>query len=130
MNGRAGKARFGSRRGFTLFELLAVMAIIGLSLSLALPQMLATVEAVSVDAEHKTLKEMVDQIKLYAFLRQKSHLLEFENRSVYDESHSVIKEFDYLRFPKQTITWNIKGFPDTRRLEFKMRGQDQSLALY
>jgi prepilin-type N-terminal cleavage/methylation domain-containing protein len=122
--------RQSCQNGFTLLELLVVMILLGLMVGLSVPRLLATVETVSADAEKRTLSEMLDQVKLYSFLRHQEHTFLFEGRTVVDAQDSQVVSFEYIRFPKQQIRWNPNGFPDAGDLEYTIRDRKQSFALY
>jgi prepilin-type N-terminal cleavage/methylation domain-containing protein len=116
--------------GFTLLELLVVMALFGLLAGVAVPRMWAGVEAVAADAEKRTLVEMASQVTLHAFLRHESRTLVFENRSVHSPDGIAWIVFDYIAFPRQQIHWNTRGFPDARTLDYTIRGRTEHLALF
>ncbi len=118
------------KSGFTLLELLVVMTLIGLMAGVAVPRMGTAVETVLADAEKRTLVEMTAQVKLHAFLRQQSHTLLFEEGAVKYPEGTLVKAFDYIRFPRQRIYWNTRGFPNIRTLDYTIRGQADQLALF
>jgi len=119
-----------SSKGFTLLELLVVMALLGLMVGLSVPRLLSTVEAVSAGAEERALGQIMDQVKLHAFLRNQRHTFFFRDHSIVAAEDSPIASFEYIRFPGQRIQWNTKGFPDGDKLEYTIRGNRKSLALY
>ncbi len=92
--------------------------------------MLATVEAVSADAEQRRLSEMVDQAGLHAYLRSEVFTFVFDGQMIADDTERVITEFDHIVFPKQTIRWNTRGYADAGRLGYTIRGLEKQLDLY
>ena len=123
-------ARLTCFRGFTLLELIVVMAIVGLSASIAVPRMQLAIERVSADAEQRALLEIVGHIELYAFFQQKNYTLRFEEGSVLNQTNTPIITCDHLWFSKQIITWNGNGFPDAESLDYTFCGQKKTLAFY
>jgi prepilin-type N-terminal cleavage/methylation domain-containing protein len=116
--------------GFTLLELLAVMALIGLLAGTAVPRMFLAVEAVSAGAEERTLVEIIGQIKLYAYLRHTPHHLAFNGQRIYqDAQQTAVADFKHLMFAEQQITWSANGFPDAESLKYTLRGQEKRLSL-
>jgi prepilin-type N-terminal cleavage/methylation domain-containing protein len=123
-------ARRAACGGFTLLELLTVITLIGLIAGIAVPRMLLAVEAISADGEERVLVQMVEQLKLYAYLRNDPHQLNFEAHTVYRHPYqTAIADFEHLWFPSQQITWNAKGFSNARILDYTMRGQEKQLVL-
>jgi prepilin-type N-terminal cleavage/methylation domain-containing protein len=116
--------------GLTLLELLAVMTIIGLTASIAVPRMLLAVDAISASAEEHVLVEITAQIKLYAYLRHTPQHLDFQDQSIYrNNEQDAIANFTHLMFKGQQITWNTNGYTDTQILEYSLRGREKQLVL-
>lgn len=117
-------------KGFTLLELLAVMALVGLLAGTAVPRMFSAIDAISAGAEERTLSEIAARMKLLAYLRHTPQYLAFEDRSIYQAAQQPpVAEFEHLTFTEQRITWNVNGFPDAQSLEYTLRGQKRRLSL-
>jgi prepilin-type N-terminal cleavage/methylation domain-containing protein len=117
-------------KGFTLLELLAVMALIGLLAGTAVPHMFSAVDAISAGAEERTLSEITARMKFLAYLRHTPQYLAFDGRSIYQAAQQPpVTEFEHLIFTQQQITWNANGFPDVQFLEYTLRGREKRLAL-
>lgn len=83
-----------SRRGFTLIELVVVMAIIGLLLSLALPRYLSTIDRGKESVQRQNIAAIRDAIDKFA-----------GDQGRYPESLQELVEQRYLReVPKDPMT--------------------------
>jgi len=77
---RRGGAAFSGRPGFTLIELLIVMVLIGLTVSIVIPNIGVSYDKFKFRGEVKRLVEFVERTKFHAFYYQKNVALSARDR--------------------------------------------------
>ena len=119
-----------STKGFTLLEMVVVLVLIGLSASITLPRLSQTVDAVNAGVEERTFLELIDSVRLRAFLRQKNITLHFSDHSISIDGENEPMAFQLLQFEEQNITWNGNGFPNAPVIRYELRGLEKELAMF
>jgi len=119
-----------SHKGFTLLELIVVLVLIGLSASMTLPRLSQTLDAVNANVEERTFLEMVDAVRLRAFLRQRNITLHCSDHFISMDGENEPVSFEFLQFEEQNITWNGNGFPNAAVIRYDFRDQERELALF
>lgn len=130
-------------RGFTLIELMVVMAIISISMMLVGPNIMKRYDRAKSQVELVQLRETIKKIGHFAFLNGRDISLYFDkgmmkyhyNDNVIVElkktkrGASQIKRFSYLNFPKQQIQVSASGQSDTAILNVVVGDQEKQLSL-
>lgn len=102
--------------GFTLIELMVVMAIISIAYSLVGPNLLQSYENIQARAEVRELNETIKKLSYKAFLTGKEIDIALENNVVrynFTKNDKQIKlNYRYLRFPAQQLKVSSSGFID------------------
>jgi len=76
------------KKGFTLLEILMVFVLIGLSISIVIPNIGNTYDKIKFRSETKKVYELIQKIKFHAFYYQKNISISEE------ENHLLIEGFD------------------------------------
>lgn len=125
----AGEGALRSR-GFTLVELMLVVAIIGIALSLVGPMTIQQLDNAKRNQEREQVNQYLEHWRFYAAQRHRALVLETRGQrmavfirgdyqhldNVYVDTASPALaeyEFEYLRFPAQRIGVNANGFWQT-----------------
>lgn len=123
----------GKSKGFTLVELLIVMAIMSLILSIVGPLTVKIVDKTQAQSEFISLKNAVNKVSYKAFASATPYVLTFDNRTLNLESKNStpsIHRFEYISFPQQVITFNSRGYPSPESLNVSMQGRDETINLF
>ena len=136
--------RKGKKEGYTLVELLMVMAIVIVLISLVSPPILSTYSKTRVKGEERMLEEVFKAISMKAFLRQEpfrirveGHTLEAQQQTWREEFLSSTKaspeklriKFDYVEFDPLVVNVDGNGFPDVEEVTYSADGQKRKLKL-
>lgn len=117
--------------GFTLIELLIVLVIVGITVSMVVPKLFGAYESIKVSAEERKLADILEFVKMKAFLRQRFCRIEFNDHTINitenitDQSKGI--DFEYIRFTRTSITFNGNGFPSAEKLVYYVRGRTKNL---
>jgi prepilin-type N-terminal cleavage/methylation domain-containing protein len=102
-----------ARAGFTLVELLVVMAIATVVLSMVAPGLWKQYGKVEMGAEIKMLQEFMRSARWLAFLKHTGVTVEFSERGMTVSPTGEKHAFRWISFPEKTVVqFNEKGFPD------------------
>lgn len=113
--------------GFTLIELLVVMIIVGAGIGLVAPRLIGAYDGIKAAAEEQKLTDVVETVKMRSFLRQVSYAIEFEDNVLKIRNEEVRFEFEFISFPRATLTFNGNGFADSGTLRYVIRGEEKVL---
>ncbi len=120
-------------RGFTLLEILLVMALFSTVIALVAPLGSAQVEKAQAQSEWLTLERHVGGLSLDAFLRGDFVVLYADGQRLSwesDHGEAGFVEFEHLFFsPIQTVTINPNGIADRARIEVTQGDRQRSLVL-
>ena len=98
-------------KGFTLLELLVVMAIMGTSLALVGPLVFDQVDKTKANAELKQLQQLIDSTASIAYLSGQPVLMQFDGKSLRRDraQKSDVREFEFLFFKPLSFSINSNG---------------------
>lgn len=113
--------------GFTLIELLVVMVIAGAVIGLVAPRLIGAGEAIKAAAEEQKLADLVETVKMRAFLRQNSYTIEFAGQELRIKNEDAGQQFKFISFPPTTVTFNGNGFTEAESLRYIVRGREKVL---
>jgi len=125
--------------GFTLIELVVVLAIMTTAYSLVGPSIIKSLDKVKAQSEVKELKEILKKISYKAFVNGREVQVNFSGKSI-QYSYKVLqsenlplrlnkKSFEQLTFPPQTLNYTSAGFTDLSDLNINMLGVIQKVSL-
>lgn len=117
--------------GFTLLELLTVVAIIGLASSLIAPDMLALYESYQVREERGVLKGILKKVSYQNFLSDSSATLKFNQQTlkiVRGETEQSL-EYQFIHFIPTEIKLNKKGYLVDPKANLKYKIHNSELEL-
>jgi|GEM_PF-909947 len=109
-NGRATSS------GFTLIELMIVLAIVALLLTMVGPLAINSLEKAQARQEMLTIKNWLRKISYRAFNTGQAYKLKLSGKRAElfvegnDQAPIVIKNLDTLFFQPQILTYSVKGF--------------------
>ncbi|MGJ8680091.1 prepilin-type N-terminal cleavage/methylation domain-containing protein [Paraglaciecola sp.] len=119
------KTAIANLRGFTLIELMVVMAIIAILMSLVGPLVVNSLQKSQAKVEVMTIKRWSKNISIRAFMTQQVLLLELNGKSakLINEQNVVIKsvDFEYLYFQPQSIEFNSNGYALQGSLQYQLK---------
>ncbi len=115
--------------GFTFIELLVVLALIGLSVSLVSPRIVGFYEKILVRQEERSVAELVDGLRMKAFLRQEPIRLLFEGNRVALASGRTLLRCRLLQFEGSTVRINGNGFCEESTVRYRVHDAEKSLQL-
>jgi prepilin-type N-terminal cleavage/methylation domain-containing protein len=75
MRGKQRRCLFRVKNGFTLIEILIVMALIGLSISIVIPNIGKSYDKIKFRSDVKKLSEFIQKVRFQAFYYQKNIVL-------------------------------------------------------
>ena len=113
--------------GFTLIELLVVMIIVGAGIGLVAPRLIGAYDGIKAAAEEQKLTDVVETVKMRSFFRQVSYTIEFRDNVLTVIDKEVRLEFEFISFPRATLTFNGNGFADSGTLRYVIRGEEKVL---
>lgn len=130
-------------KGFTLIELMVVMAIVALLLTMVGPLAMSAVDKANAKQEMLTIKNWLRKISYRAFATGNSYQLKLsgkkaelfinvENSSLLDEQPNtalITHNFETLFFHPQILTYNAKGFVSPTTLQGTYRNKPLQLDL-
>jgi prepilin-type N-terminal cleavage/methylation domain-containing protein len=98
-------------RGFTLLELLVVMAIMGLLVGLVGPFTVRQYDKIQVVKEREQLLQLIQRIRFISVIEQADHPLSVQGASISSATLQQVEfSFQHLRFPPQQLQINSNGF--------------------
>lgn len=129
--------------GFTLIELMVVMAIVALLLTMVGPLAMNAVDKANAKQEMLTIKNWLRKISYRAFTTGNSYQLKLagkkaelfintENNTLIDEQQNaalITHNFETLFFQPQVLTYNTKGFVNPTTLQGTYRNKPLQLKL-
>jgi prepilin-type N-terminal cleavage/methylation domain-containing protein len=120
-------------KGFTLVELLIVMAIMSLILSIVGPLTVKMVDKAQAQSELITLKNAIHKLSYKAFASATPYTLTLNSKILRlesERSNPSIHRFEYLSFSDQVITFNSRGYPSPETLSFFLQGRNDTINLF
>jgi len=95
--------RISSARGFTLIEILIVMVLIGLSISVVIPNIGNTLDKIRFKGETKKAFELIEKMKFNAFFYQKSIKISEQGNKL------VISGMDFSKDEVPDLVYSMKN---------------------
>lgn len=127
------KTWFIKRNGFTLIELMVVLAIISILMSLVGPLVVNSLQKAQAKVEVMTIKRWTKHISHRAFLTQNKLLLVLDGKSalLIDPDGNVIKslDLDYLFFQPQNIFFNQNGYAQLQLVSYQLKEETYEFSL-
>jgi prepilin-type N-terminal cleavage/methylation domain-containing protein len=113
-------AKRNYHKGFTLIELMVVLAIMSVAFALVAPNILKTYDKVKGKAEVVELMDIIKKISYKAFINGRSVEINLTNSTIYyqynDSKNELNKTFNYLTFPEQNFKISQAGFAEQNEL--------------
>lgn len=117
-----------SMRGFTLIEVLIVLAIVTIAITIVAPNLMRTYEKVQVQAEIKMMTETLKDVGLKAFLSQTPQSVVMKGRDMVILPSKNTVHFSKFVFPHdEEICFNTKGAPNQTRVHIQSNDQLQEV---
>jgi prepilin-type N-terminal cleavage/methylation domain-containing protein len=120
-------------KGFTLIELMVVLAIISVAYSLVGPNLFNTYKKMQGQAELKEFKDTLNKISYKSFINAREVVLQLNDRSVkyryIDEPKFITMTMEYVRFPKQEIIFSSAGFTNVSSFSIEINQQLSNISL-
>ncbi|WP_448546871.1 type II secretion system protein [Thalassotalea fusca] len=122
-------------KGFTLIELMIVMAIVSLLMGLVGPLAISSVEKARTKEELLSVKHWLSRISAEAYYSGQEKCLIFQGKEVLvtrckeGESSAKSITFEYLFFQPQTLQFNTNGFAFPNELIADYRGKSATYLL-
>jgi len=113
--------------GFTLIELLVVLIIVGATVSLVAPRLFGVYDGIKALADEQKLTEVLELVKMRAFLRQVPYIIEFDGHSLKIKNQDSDITFEYIYFPKADLHFNGNGFSDRGKLIYHLKERKKVL---
>jgi prepilin-type N-terminal cleavage/methylation domain-containing protein len=120
-------------RGFTLVELLIVMAIMSLILSIVGPLTVKIVDKAQAQSELITLKNAIHKLSYKAFASATPYTLTLSSKTLKLESQRSnlsTHRFEYLSFAEQVITFNSRGYPSPETVNVFLLDRNETINLF
>jgi prepilin-type N-terminal cleavage/methylation domain-containing protein len=120
-------------KGFTLIELMVVLAIISVAYSLVGPNLFNTYKKMQGQAELKEFKDTLNKISYKSFINAREVVLQLNDRSVkyryIDEPKFITMTMEYVSFPKQEIIFSSAGFTNISSFSIEVNEQLSNISL-
>lgn len=122
------------KKGFSLIELLVVMAIMGGLIALVGPSLVSRIDKVKVQSDARKLQLLLDKLSNQAFLSGRAISIELEAANarygfVVGQGARRDLAFEHIQFPQQQLTVNAKGFIDAPVVNYQASEQQYVLDL-
>lgn len=122
-------------QGFTLIELMIVVAIMGIGLSLVGPNLFKAYQSVQYQTDIKGLHLLLQQVSYKSFINDRAVLLRFNGSTLsygYDDTEGKLFRIDYehIRFPEQVVRFSETGFANQAELLVDVGGSQRLVSLY
>lgn len=114
--------------GFTLVELLVVMTISMIAIGLVGGLSVDGYTKFQAKSEFMQLKDLILKVNMESFVKEKSIDITFSDKKVEINSAGntpTIYVFDYLSFPKTSVSFSKKGFPNNESVLVNIRGRSR-----
>jgi len=111
--------------GFTLIELIVVLAIAALGMALVTPNMIRAYDNFKVAAEERKLMEVMASIRMKAFFRNTAYMITLESNTLSLENKGVLVRFEHVTFPLQRFNVNEHGFSEQPRLWYQLSNRSE-----
>ena len=121
---------FSTSNGFTLIEMLVVLIITTALLSLVTPNLFHAYDKIRASTEEQRLVDLIENIKMKAFLREVSYTLVFDNKVLYVKNHTLRVSFRFIRFPSCRLVFNSNGFSNVNILKYVALGRQRNLDVW
>jgi prepilin-type N-terminal cleavage/methylation domain-containing protein len=115
--------RNNSSCGFTLIELMVVLAIAALGIAMVSPNMIRVYENFKVSAEERKLAELLASVRMKAFFRNTAFVVKLEENTFKVMKKGAMVQFEHITFPPQQFTVNEHGFSDQPRTQYHLSNQ-------
>ena len=120
-------------RGFTLIELMVVMAIIAVAYSLVGPNLFNVYKKMQGQAELREFKNTLNKLSYKSFINAREIKLQLNNSSIkysyVDDPKSISITMEYVRFPKQVIIFSSAGFTNISSFSIEINQQISNIPL-
>jgi prepilin-type N-terminal cleavage/methylation domain-containing protein len=125
---------YRSGKGFTMMELMVVMAIMGGLMALVGPALMNSYQKMQVQSETRKLRQSLSKVSYKAFLAGKpitieltASTLKYFYTSEPQKKHS--QQYQHIYFETQTLAINANGFIDNTHVEYTADEKLQRLSL-
>jgi Tfp pilus assembly protein FimT len=135
-----------NNKGVTLIELLVVITIMMTMVALVAPLTMNTIDKAQAQSEYLTFCGILRKASVKAFsnglridvilINNQLKLIKVPSslsKKVYPterlSNQAIIKNFEYLTFPKLTLSFNQNGMPDVEKLTVQQRNNPKELDL-
>lgn len=118
-----------TQRGFSLVELLIVMALMGLVLSLVGPLGMKQIERSEAVYESMQLQQLLNRAAQQAYVQAKPVELQLDGKQLLgsDGQHVLLNQsFSHIFFPRQLVQINRNGFASQPQISALVRGQPRT----
>lgn len=120
-------------KGFTLIELMVVMAIIAVAYSLVGPNLFDAYKKMQGQAELREFKNTLNKISYQSFMNAREMQILLNGQSVklsyVDDPKSILLTMEHIRFPQQQIIFSSAGFTNTNSVKVLINQQASELSL-
>ncbi len=119
--------------GFTLIELITVIAIMAIVLSLVGPLTLKFIDKAQAQAEYITLKNNLKKISYLSFASATPHTLKFVDNKITVSKGSrpdKVLSFNYLSFTTQQLYFNSRGYTEPEILQVSFSNKNETLNVF
>ena len=119
-----------SDSGFTFIEILVVLIITTALLSLVTPNLFHSYDKIKASTEEQRLIDLIENIKMKAFLRKVSYTLVFNDNVLYVKNHKLRVSFQFIQFPSCSLVFNRNGFSNVNILKYVALGKQKNLDVW
>ena len=103
------------------------MMIAGAVLGLVAPRLMNTYEQIKGKAEERKLAYILNSIKMQAFARRSTCIIQFHDNTLQASNGSIQEHFKFIKFSTAKIMVNCNGFTDTAKLTYILGGREKEM---
>lgn len=121
-----------AKQGFTLIELMIVLAIVGSAIALVGPNLFKAYDNTQRRAEQKDLDDLLQAISYKAFINNRAVEIRFSDNTIrygyQDTNKRITLTFEWLTFPNQQIRVSEYGYPNSLGVRIVAQGEETILS--